>query len=128
MPISIMPKLRHWKGTDLQNSETNLSYQKLILEIDRQLRRLSDKSATELLAELMELQNKRDRGGCDQQFRYSDKSPHWMRETGRMPTMPMRNWRQNCGIGKTAGGLKAVGELSIDDIIAKIQAETPPIC
>lgn len=32
-------------------SETNLSYQKLILEIDRQLRQLSDKSATELLAD-----------------------------------------------------------------------------
>ena len=105
-------------------SETNLSYQKLILEIDRQLRQLSDKSATELLAELMELQNKRDIvEAAINSSDYSDK----------LAALDAGN-RQNADdahaeleaklaeLEKQLEALKAVGELSIDDIIAKIQA------
>ena len=105
-------------------SETNLSYQKLILEIDRQLRQLSDKSATALLAELMELQNKRDIvEAAINSSDYSDK----------LAALDAGN-RQNADdahaeleaklaeLEKQLEALKAVGELSIDDIIAKIQA------
>ena len=105
-------------------SETNLSYQKLILEIDRQLRRLSGKSATELLAELMELQNKRDIvEAAINSSDYSDKLAAL--DAGKRQNADDAHAELETKLAeleKQLEALKAVGELSIDDIIAKIQA------
>lgn len=105
-------------------SETNLNYRKQILEIEKSLAGLSEKTAAELLAELAELQSKKEM--AEAALKSTDYNE-------KLSLIVLGN-KDNAGeahseleaklakLERELAALKELGELSIEDVIAKIKA------
>lgn len=102
----------------------NLYYQKQIVEIDRQLREISTKTALELLAELAVLQTKRDI------VEAAINSTDYAEKLAALDEGHRDNTAENKAeleaklseLEKQLAALVAIGELTVDDIIARIKA------
>ena len=105
-------------------SETNLNYRKQILEIEKSLAGLSEKTAAELLAELAELQSKKEMAEAAlKSTDYNEKLS--LIVLGNKDNADEAHAELEAKLAKLErelAALKELGDLSIEDVIAKIKA------